>query len=115
MLTALRDVNQPMPFRAEMAKAAAPYVHPKLAATAVTVAKPPEDTGPLQQQWDDLIPQHDRLRCDCPECRTTLCPSPSPSWALPSEGPQLNHSIWTATRIVANKLLRACSTTVSVV
>ena len=45
MLAAMRDVNQPMPFRAEMAKAAAPYVHAKLASTEISVAnKLPEDT-----------------------------------------------------------------------
>src|SRR6266576_6848200 len=55
MLAGMRDVNQPMQFRAEMAKAAAPYVHPKLAATAVTVAKPPEDNRSLQEQWNELV------------------------------------------------------------
>jgi hypothetical protein len=56
MLAAMRDVNQPMPFRAEIAKAAAPYVHAKLASTEINVAnKLPEETGPIQEQWDDLI------------------------------------------------------------
>ena len=55
MLAAMRDVNQPMPFRAEMAKAAAPYVHAKLASTEISVVKPPDDTRPAQEQWDDLI------------------------------------------------------------
>jgi len=56
MLAAMRDVNQPMPFRAEMAKAAAPYVHAKLASTEISVAnKLPEDTRPVEQQWHDLV------------------------------------------------------------
>lgn len=37
MLTVLRDPNQPAERRDEMAKAAAPYVHPKLSAIDATV------------------------------------------------------------------------------
>jgi hypothetical protein len=36
MLTNMRDVSNPASFRAEMAKAAAPYIHPKLSSTELT-------------------------------------------------------------------------------
>lgn len=44
MLAVMRDATQPDDRRDEMAKASAPYVHPKLAATQVTG----EGGGPLQ-------------------------------------------------------------------
>ncbi len=55
MLATMRDVNQPMLFRAEMAKAAAPYVHAKLANTEISVAKPPPDNRPIMEQWYELL------------------------------------------------------------
>jgi hypothetical protein len=41
-------------FRAEMAKAAAPYVHAKLASTDISVAKRPPDNRPIMEQWNEL-------------------------------------------------------------
>ena len=43
MLRVMRDESQPMPLRAEMAKAAAPYFHPRLNAIEQTG----ENGGPL--------------------------------------------------------------------
>jgi hypothetical protein len=42
MLMVLNDVDEPAAFRADMAKAAAPYIHPRLAAVEVTG----KDRGP---------------------------------------------------------------------
>ena len=43
MLRIMRDESQPMPLRAEMAKAAAPYCHPRLNA----IEQRDENGGPL--------------------------------------------------------------------
>ena len=43
MLRVMRDESQPMPLRAEMAKAAAPYFHPRLNA----IEQRDENGGPL--------------------------------------------------------------------
>jgi hypothetical protein len=38
-----------------MAKAAAPYVHAKLASTEISVAKPPRDNRSIMEQWHELL------------------------------------------------------------
>jgi len=87
MLATMRDVSQPMPFRAEIAKAAAPYVHPKLAATEISVNKAPPDNRSLQEKWEDLV------RAMMAAGAITLVPEDHPgAIPLPAPGRRLVHT-----------------------
>jgi hypothetical protein len=50
MLNIMRDPKQDVAMRADMAKAAAPYVHPRLATTDVTHHKPDTDQNKSAEQ-----------------------------------------------------------------
>lgn len=60
MLGIMRDEEKPADMRFEAAKAAAPYVHPKLAAVEHTG----KDGGPIQTEsrtWRELLRQQDQV------------------------------------------------------
>jgi hypothetical protein len=59
MLGVMRDLSKSVPARMEAAKAAAPFIHPKLAAV-VQVVVPPHDLTKLSDE-DLASPIHDGL------------------------------------------------------